>query len=669
MKSTYSTLFALALCAVAGADAAVSGSLSPYITENNGKLSYGRVNLSNDLIIDFSHAGYKGGVALPSIDSIPVKRIVTATGVNDTTRIQAAINYVSNLPIQANGYRGAVLMQAGTYDIRKPVRITKSGVVLRGEGIGKTIWTSDALSEQRDGSNVFLEVDGGGSTVPKRELMGKTSGNNPAGLRKVVYEHTNSSIPAPKVGDWIDVKMLLNKKGQEDLKMANPSNRNLNRGQVRMKVTGVKKKSGKIYELKTDIPLVFGLRPAYGGGEVRKLSRRSSVPKNIGIRDFMMQPKFNKSSNGLLVRKCKSIGITLNNVEDVWVDNMVLLNMYENGIKPLDECFQSTIKRVHVQSMPLASNEIRDGGYFTGGSFGFRGERMLLTAVTADVVRHGPLGNQPAAYNAIVDLLRPNNGCEPGHLNMVPASLFDRAGRAIPEGGINPMNAGSPGHGWLAQNALLWNCVVDKIKCESPRKGKERVQFGENYPSFPRNASEDPIFRNLAIGCFRRINEPRYDARDFISFKNLAVPDSIYVRQLQDRIGASAANRRLPAWQVKGYGPAPAMAANGNKLTLSLAPIAREAYKLNSNSNFTIFWTDQVNQPYGSWKRYSGPITMNNNKTYYARVVCNTGPAKGKESPISYYSPKYKYETVYFKSYFQDIAKVNQNIKNVLAGD
>ena len=45
---------------------------------------------------------------------------------------------VSALPIDSNGFRGAVLIKSGEYTVSKTLRIITSGVVIRGEGSNGT---------------------------------------------------------------------------------------------------------------------------------------------------------------------------------------------------------------------------------------------------------------------------------------------------------------------------------------------------------------------------------------------------------------------------------------------------------------------------------------------------------------------------------------------------
>lgn len=98
----------------------------------------GRLRSSADArgnrIMDFSHAGYKGGgVRIPDVG---VARTVKPAAGDNTAQIQAAIDDVSKCTPDANGFRGAVLLEQGMYDVAASLRIAESGVVLRGSGSG-----------------------------------------------------------------------------------------------------------------------------------------------------------------------------------------------------------------------------------------------------------------------------------------------------------------------------------------------------------------------------------------------------------------------------------------------------------------------------------------------------------------------------------------------------
>ena len=100
-------------------------------------------------IPDYSTAGYgAGGLPLPRI---PTKvTLHPLPGGDDTERIQAAIDQVSKLAPNQQGFRGAVLLQAGRYRVAGPLALRTNGVVLRGSGQfseGTELWAGESDAE------------------------------------------------------------------------------------------------------------------------------------------------------------------------------------------------------------------------------------------------------------------------------------------------------------------------------------------------------------------------------------------------------------------------------------------------------------------------------------------------------------------------------------------
>src|SRR5581483_6353718 len=102
----------------------------------HGKLVYQPYDAQGDQIPDFSNCGYGGGGV--KIPDVPVKLTLhpQAGSGDDTSRVQRAIEQVSAMPLNADGFRGALLLSHGEYRIGGILHIRASGVVLRGEGSG-----------------------------------------------------------------------------------------------------------------------------------------------------------------------------------------------------------------------------------------------------------------------------------------------------------------------------------------------------------------------------------------------------------------------------------------------------------------------------------------------------------------------------------------------------
>src|SRR5436853_4660431 len=104
------------------------------VSRKGQPLSYS-TDESGNRIPDFSYCGYAGGNASPP--EAPVRVLVRRAGSGDDgAQIQAALDAVAKMPTDKNGLRGAVLLAPGTYRIGGQLRLTQSGVVLRGSGAG-----------------------------------------------------------------------------------------------------------------------------------------------------------------------------------------------------------------------------------------------------------------------------------------------------------------------------------------------------------------------------------------------------------------------------------------------------------------------------------------------------------------------------------------------------
>ncbi len=104
-----------------------------YHLDSLGKLVYSKDPMGNCLP-DFSHVGYHSGER--AIPHVPVKMALEPSQGDDTKRIQDALDTLGTLPLDKAGFRGGLLLKRGVYRVEGTLRITHSGIVLRGEGNG-----------------------------------------------------------------------------------------------------------------------------------------------------------------------------------------------------------------------------------------------------------------------------------------------------------------------------------------------------------------------------------------------------------------------------------------------------------------------------------------------------------------------------------------------------
>src|SRR5690554_2144816 len=106
---------------------------SQYVSLNeDGSLRYTPDELGN-IIPDFSHVGYHQGNK--DIPHIPIQKTISPAKTGSSQDIiQKAIDELVASESDKNGFRGAILLKKGIYNIPGTIHINTSGIVLRGEG-------------------------------------------------------------------------------------------------------------------------------------------------------------------------------------------------------------------------------------------------------------------------------------------------------------------------------------------------------------------------------------------------------------------------------------------------------------------------------------------------------------------------------------------------------
>src|SRR5260370_14116237 len=164
-------------------------------TGSDGHLHY-KTDANGNRILDYSYAGYEGGgVKLPVV---PVAQTISPVSGDNTSHIQAAINAVSALTPDANGFGGAVMLQPGTYTVSGTISITAGGVVLRGSGSG----TGGSNLNMTGSPHLLLSISGSGSATTVGSSASITDSFVPSGAMSFNVNSTSGF----SVGDTILVQ-------------------------------------------------------------------------------------------------------------------------------------------------------------------------------------------------------------------------------------------------------------------------------------------------------------------------------------------------------------------------------------------------------------------------------------------------------------------------------
>lgn len=157
-----------ALLAVSGwlGNAAAAQAQHVYYDEH-GRLR-SEADEATNRIADFSHAGYEGGGgALPDV---PTVETVEPFAGDNTASLQAAIDAVAAMPMGADGYRGAVELAPGRYEVAGTVRVPVDGIVLRGSGDGTDLARNTAVVRVGANEDPVIVLGGSGNNRWRNEI-------------------------------------------------------------------------------------------------------------------------------------------------------------------------------------------------------------------------------------------------------------------------------------------------------------------------------------------------------------------------------------------------------------------------------------------------------------------------------------------------------------------
>ena len=246
---------------------------------SDGRLVYAPDEQGN-AIPDFSHCGYMGGgVALPDV---PVVMAVhpRAEG-DDTERLQAAIDAVSERALDADGFRGALLLKRGEYRIGGTLHVRASGVVLRGEGAGEE---GTVLIATGKGQRTLIAFAGRGRGP--REIDGTRQAivDEYVAVGARTFEVADAS--RFEVGDAVIVHRPSTEKwiaaiGMDRIEMAHPGVQQWRPGTYDLRfdrvVTGI---TGN--QMAIDAPMGNAFEREYGGGWIYKYEYPGRI-EQVGI--------------------------------------------------------------------------------------------------------------------------------------------------------------------------------------------------------------------------------------------------------------------------------------------------------------------------------------------------------------------------------------------------
>jgi hypothetical protein len=487
----------------------------------DGRLMYAPHNASGDRIPDFSGCGYGGGGAM--IPDLPAKETLSPTtgSADDTARIQAAIDKVSRLPPDAQGLRGAVLLKRGAYRCAEPLKITVGGVGLRGEGeqtilaaTGKKPYTLISIA----GSGRAQPVNGAKPTAITDTCV-------PVGARSF----TVASAAGLVVGQPIFVTREGNAAWIREIGMDritprhadNPSGTrqwepfSMNFERVITAIDGNR--------ITIDVPILLSVDKRWGGGSIVRCEDIRRIEK-CGVESLKAVSEFDRRKTGeangekvFVDEEHATYLVGFDNVKNAWARNLTAVN-FQQGVMSIG----AGAKWVTVQDCAA----LDPVSVITGGRrypFSINGQQNLVLRCRADRARHAfVFGSRVPGPNVFLDCVseRDHATSEPHHRWSV-GGLYDNVRGLIAFQDRQWMGSG---HGWAGANYVAWNCEGSLV-CQQP-----------------------PTAQNFAIGFVGKKGKGAFERPDgwWESLNKHVEPRSLYIKQLEDRLGPEAARNLEP---------------------------------------------------------------------------------------------------------------------------
>jgi ribosomal protein L28 len=462
---------------------------------DKGKLLYTPDSLGNR-IPDFSYCGYKASEqAIPNVD---VKVVVPVVKGDATLRIQSALDYVASLPVDANGFRGAVLLQKGAYEVFGQLRITTSGVVLRGSGVNN----GTVLMGAGTGRQALIKIVGK-NTIP-HDVTGLkiTDAYVPVNAMSfhvtrfiAIKDHSNKIIiRRPSTQKWITtlgteifgggISALGWKPGDHDLFFDR---------------TITKIEDSTIF---IDAPITTAFDSTYGGASIYFYNDNGRI-NNCGIENMKLVSTYDK--NNLKDEDHRWNAINIENAEDAWVRQISFENFAGSVVSVLE-----TSKRITVEDC-RSVNPVSEIGGQRRYTFLTTGQQTLFQRCYAENGYHdfatGYCVPGPNAFVQCESMLPYNfSGAIDSWSSGVLFDVVNVDGNALRFG-----NRGQDanGAGWAAANSVFWNCTAAKIDCYKP-----------------------PTAQNWSFGSWAQFNGDGYWGES----NNTITPRSLYYAQLSERL-------------------------------------------------------------------------------------------------------------------------------------
>ncbi|WP_316829900.1 DUF6298 domain-containing protein [Pedobacter aquatilis] len=473
----------------------------PIFRTKEGKMAYTPDELGNR-IPDFSYAGYMAGDQ--AIPDAAIKVIVPVSKSDATLRIQSAINYIAKLPVGKDGLRGAVLLEKGTYEVSGTLKLSASGIVLRGSGTGDNGTKIFATGLDRIG---VIRILGKKNRIEEAPIA-ITDSYVPVNANQISVANASGFkvgdeiiINRPSTKEWIETLKTVEFGGGESALGWKPGTRDIRWDR---KITAVKGNT-----LTIDAPITTALDSKYGSATISKYQWNGRIAKT-GVENLILASDYHQEN--IKDEYHRWTAICLENVQDAWVRQVVFKHFAGSAVNVLE-----TAKRVTVEDCKSLEPVSEIGGE-RRNTFFTTGQQTLFQRLYAEYGYHDfAVGFCAPGPNVFVQcqsyLPFSFSGTIDSWASGVLFDIVNVDGQAL-----SYLNRGQDGQGagWSAANSVFWQCSAARVDNPQP-----------------------PTAQNWAFGTWSQ-----FTGNGYWDMSNEQIqPRSLYYAQLKDRIGAEADKR------------------------------------------------------------------------------------------------------------------------------
>lgn len=430
-----------------------SQALYPDLKKNESGIEY-LSDAEGNTIPDFSYSGY--ALSNKPIPDIPAKITVAAVDGDATARIQQAIDYVSGLKPDRNGFRGAVLLEKGVYKLQGSLYLKTSGVVLRGSGAS-------------DDGTILL------GTGIRREAIIRILGSDDLQIEDTIQIAENhiplgsTSISAGgekiKRGDQLILRKYLTQDWMDTLKMNNFGGET---GWIGWKTvdwtidwdrTVVDVSNNRIA---LDAPLTMELSPKKDSLELLRYTWPGRI-QEVGVENLKISSTYHKDNPKDELHRW--LGISVENAKNVWVRQLHFEHLAGGAVHILKSASQVTVEDC------LSLNPVSEIAAFRRHSFYTEGQKNLFQRCYSEYGYHDFAvgGYGTTGPNAFVQCQAYMPYSFSGAIgSWATGVLFDIV--TIDGQALSLRNQGqlARGSGWTAANSVVWESSASMMEVASP---------------------------------------------------------------------------------------------------------------------------------------------------------------------------------------------------------